>query len=612
MSNIFSFETLSLMKRLAFLVIVPLILTLLFGLFTIKIINDSRNTLNEITSRTEMLLLAHNILDNIENKIIATIHDANNSRISLNKAHKILSDTKSTIDEQLTTFEEINKADIIRGDAGAVAAKKAVPAFINAMNTAISLTKLNNKEGLRTFVSNTMNAKVMPLVNATTIHQREDLESVSLEIQGTLDTTILNENIVILVLLANIVILALLGYMVFRSIFKQTKILTSTVDKLNQGDKKARAIITGKHELAKLGTALNQLLDEQESTEQRIIEENDKLNDSVFDLLESVTELSERNLTVRAIVTEDATGSLADAINQLAIDTGDVLIRVRDIAVSVEATSQTVDNHTNEVKKLAESEQIEAQKTSIAITNLIEHLDEIVNSSASANYIANETAEATEKAYDSVSKTLDSMTEIRETVQETGKRIKRLGERSQEITHIVDLINTITERTTVLAINASMQALSAGEAGKGFSVIAEEIQRLAESSRESTDQIAHLIKNIQQETRTTMTTMDHTIEQVVTGSALAEEASDQMQLTLDATNNLNRSVESIAIASKQQLDISKSLQIRSEEILKATLSTGEEMDSLGDLTKNMAENARTLVDSVKVFRLDDSNTTTTV
>ena len=609
MSKIFSFEKLSLVKRLAFLVVVPLILTLLFGLFTIKIINDSRNTLNEITKRSEMLMLAHNLLDNIEHKVVNTLHDANNGIISLNKAYKILSENKSNIEDQLVMFNEINKADIVRGDAGAVAAKKAIPAFLSALKMAINLTQLNNQEGLNTFVKSTMNTKVMPLINATTIHQREDLESASLEIQATLDETTLNENIVILVLLANIVILALLGYIVFRSISKQTKVLTSTVDQLNQGNKKARAAIQGQHELAKLGSALNQLLDEQERTEQHIVEENDKLNDSVFDLLESVTELSERNLTVRAIVTEDATGSLADAINQLAIDTGDVLIRVRDIAISVEETSQTVDSHTHEVKQLAESEQAEALKTSIAITNLINHLDEIVNSSSAARSMANETTEATEQAYTSVSKTLDSMTDIRETVQETGKRIKRLGERSQEITHIVDLINTITERTTVLAINASMQALSAGDAGKGFSVIAEEIQRLAESSRESTDQIAHLIKNIQQETRTTMTTMDHTIEQVVTGSALAQDASDHMQLTLDATNNLTRSVESIATVSEQQLDISKSLQIRSEEILKATQLTGEEMDSLGHLTKDMAENARNLVESVQVFRLEETKAT---
>jgi methyl-accepting chemotaxis protein len=392
--------------------------------------------------------------------------------------------------------------------------------------------------------------------------------------------------------------------LVFRSISKQTNALTSTISELNRGNKSARTKISGDHELAQLGGALNQLLDERDETEINIQKENEVLNTSVFSLLESVADLSERNLTVRATVTEDATGPLADAINQLAMDTTEVLKKVRNIALTVESTSQTVDQHTTTVKELAESERLEAEQTSEAVSYLIERLDQIAASSLSANKIANATTQATEYAYQSVSKTVDSMAEIRESVQETGKRIKRLGERSQEITHIIDLINTITERTTVLALNASMQALSAGDAGKGFSVIAEEIQRLAESSRESTDQIANLIKNIQQETRTTMITMDNTIEQVVTGSSLAEEASEQMQLTLNATNKLTHSVESIAQASKEQVAISNKLQTRASEILKATKMTGQEMDTLGDLTKGMVRNTQALVQSVNVFKLE--------
>ena len=200
------------------------------------------------------------------------------------------------------------------------------------------------------------------------------------------------------------------------------------------------------------------------------------------------------------------------------------------------------------------------------------------------------------------------MTEIRETVQETGKRIKRLGERSQEITHIIDLINTITERTTLLALNASMQALSAGEAGKEFSIIAEEIQRLAEGSRESTDQITHLVNNIQQETRTTMATMDNTIEQVVIGSSLAEEASEQMQLTLNATNKLTHSVEVIAQASKEQASISNKLRLRTSEILRTTEATGREMGLLNDLTKGMVQDTQMLVQAVSVFKLEKKAT----
>ncbi len=604
--DIISFEKLSLVKRLTILVVFPIVLTLIFGLFTLQSFNNNRNTLHDISGRSDILLLAHNLLANVHGPIQNTILNVNSGKLTWGDGLKILLEHQKTVKAQLKQFNAFNAANAIKENVSAEEAKLAMPEFLSALDDVIKIVRSENKTHLKLFVLEEMHDRMNPLVTAVTNYQREDVELTNQEIFNTLEKISTDENIIFILLIANLFFLLALGYLVFRSISKQTNSLTSTIEALNEGNRKARTSITGKHELAQLGTALNRLLDEKDQTERFIQQENETLNDSVFSLLESVADLSERNLTVRAVVTEDVTGPLADAINQLAIDTSSVLKKVQNIAVSVESTSKTVDQHTLTVKELAESEYSEAKQTSEAVDNLIKRLNQIADSSSSANDIANETTQATEKAYQSVGKTLDSMTEIRETVQETGRRIKRLGERSQEITHIIDLINTITERTTVLALNASMQALSAGEAGKGFSVIAEEIQRLAEGSRESTDQIANLIKNIQQETRTTMTTMDNTIEQVISGSSLAEEASEQMQLTLDATNKLTQSVESIAQASKEQVEISKNLHIRSAEILKATQSTGQEMESLSGLTKDMVRDAQDLVHSVNVFKLEDT------
>lgn len=608
MFKLFNFEKLSIVSRLVILVLLPILLTTIFGYLAFITIDNNRQTLNIVENRSDMLSLSHRLNTRVHEQVRVPITGLDSEKITWNDGLAILTESQLQLKQDFALFNANNAEALRNNDPAALAVKNAIPEFLAALTTAINIVENEKKVHLKLFIQEDMDAQMDPLINALTFFQNNDLSLSKQLVHDTAEKTSADEKLLLFLLAANLIFLLIIGYLVFRSISRQTRSLTSTIAELNSGNKKARTLIQGDHELAQLGNALNQLLDEQEHTEKYIKDENDTLNDSVFALLESVADLSERNLMVRATVTEDATGPLADAINQLASDTTDVLKKVKYIAESVESTSQTVDQRTLTVKRLAESERTEALATSTAVNDLIERLNHIADSSKSANTMAEETSQTTEKAYHSVSKTLDSMTTIRGTVQETGKRIKRLGERSQEITHIIDLINTITERTTILALNASMQALSAGEAGKGFSVIAEEIQRLAESSRESTDQIANLIKNIQQETRTTMSTMDHTIEQVVSGSSLAEEASSQMQLTLDATNKLTQSVESIAQASQEQVGISHDLYIRSTERLKTTQSTGQEMESLSNLTKNMVSDAQNLVHSVNVFTLEEVQT----
>ena len=195
------------------------------------------------------------------------------------------------------------------------------------------------------------------------------------------------------------------------------------------------------------------------------------------------------------------------------------------------------------------------------------------------------------------------MESIRETIAETEKRIKRLGERSQEISGIVNLINTIAERTHVLALNASMQAAVAGEAGRGFAVVAEEVQRLAESSRNATEQIATLVNNIQVETNETINTVNKTIEQVVAGSEQAQKAGEQMRRTQEITAQLVEQVRHIAGASEQQKAMSAQLLEAVQKIGSSTENTAEQIQAQNRETDSLLDTARQLVDSVSVFKL---------
>src|SRR5215467_12234501 len=149
-------------------------------------------------------------------------------------------------------------------------------------------------------------------------------------------------------------------------------------------------------------------------------------------------------------------------------------------------------------------------------------MNEMSESALQSASVARQSLAAAQKGTQAVQNSISGMNEIREQIQETSKRIKRLGESSQEIGEIVELISDITEQTNVLALNAAIQAASAGEAGRGFTVVAEEVQRLAERSAEATKQIGAIVKTIQTDTQDAVSAMEKSTQGVVEGAELLD------------------------------------------------------------------------------------------
>jgi methyl-accepting chemotaxis protein len=395
----------------------------------------------------------------------------------------------------------------------------------------------------------------------------------------------------------------ILGYFIARSMTDPIQRITGVVRRVAEGDFTARAQLQGYDEIVQLGNALDTLLHERVTNLALAEEENAQLNDSVIGLLRAVSQLSKRDLTVRVPVTEDVTGPVADAINQLTTETNRVLLEVARVADQVAAASAAVNEKANLVNQTADAQGREVAETAEQLATAAARLTEIAEIARQCNDLASRTTEMTESAVGSVDSTLSGMNSIREAIQETGKRIKRLGDRSQEISGVVDIINQITERTTVLALNASMQAAAAGEAGRGFAVVADEVQRLAESSRNATGQIATLVKSIQVETNDTMSTMDEAINQVIEGSKLAEEAGRQMGHTRVSTNELVQSVMQIAASSQEQSELSNVLRDRASGMLERTAETSREVHDQLEQTGHMAKYSQDLLTSVRQFQL---------
>ena len=406
-----------------------------------------------------------------------------------------------------------------------------------------------------------------------------------------------------------VVLLALAGFLTFvfvKNFMKPINKLQDTVRLISGGDLSARAQIKSGDELETLGGAMDNLLDDRLAALAKAERENESLNNSVIELLQAVAQISDRDLTVKAPVTEDIIGTVADSINQLTGETGRVLKDVTTIAALVEHASGRVKAQADAVSVTATNERESVARMMASIQYSTEAMNQVSALAASSNQVAATAMQSTQSAQTAVDGTVKGMSAIRDTISEVEKRIKRLGERSQEISQIVGLINTISERTHVLSLNASMQAAVAGDAGRGFAVVAEEVQRLAENSRNATQQIANLVQNIQVETNDTINTVNKTIDQVVQGSDLAQRSGVQMRETQETTAKLVGMVQQIAASMQDQVKLTNDLRAGADEIGRSTEQTADQIAAQNQVTGSLVTAAQRLVESVSVFKLPAS------
>jgi len=410
---------------------------------------------------------------------------------------------------------------------------------------------------------------------------------------------------VLLVIAASVMLLftAAAAYFLYRDVNRPLRRLQETIARISAGEHEARAGLTSDDELGLLAANFDRLLDERIAAQRAAEDENTRLNNSVIAILQSVNQLAQRDLTARAPVTQDVLGTVSDSINALTEETSRVLHGVNRIAGQVAQASGQVQAQAALVSRTAEDERASVAQMVESLTEATRTMSQISALAEQSNASAEQATLATDTALDTVNGTVKGMESIRETIAETEKRIKRLGERSQEISGIVNLINVISERTHVLALNASMQAAVAGEAGRGFAVVAEEVQRLAESSRTATQQIATLVGNIQLETNETISTVNRTIGQVVEGSGQAQRAGEQMRRTQVITGELVAQVKRISQASELQKSVSANLLGSVQRIGESTARTAQQIDAQSKDTESLLQSAHRLVESVKVFKL---------
>lgn len=405
------------------------------------------------------------------------------------------------------------------------------------------------------------------------------------------------------VLLLTLLVSTLLTRRLARSVNTPIDTLHGTVARLSAGDLDARTHLPPRDELGQLGNALDTLLDERVNSLAAAARENEQLNQSVIEIMQAVSRLSSRDLTVRVPVTPDITGAISDALNLMTAQTAQVLRDVNVISSQVADASGRVRARSEQAMTAATEGSREIDQASQELSEAALALKDIADRAAHADRVAEEAISSTREALGSVRETVGGISASRDLIRETEKRIKRLGERSQEITAAVNLIGNIAERTSMLALNTSMQAVAAGEAGRAYAVVADEVKRLAESARGATQQISNLVGAIQSETVDTVEAINRAIGQVVEISRLAERAGEQMHSTEEKTNQLVNSVRSIAQTTDLQSRASDTLQARARQIRTTTRQTADELASQAEESRHLNDYANGLLQSVRVFTL---------
>lgn len=595
------FSKLRIGPRLILLILVQTALILTVGVVGLLGLNQATQTTQQLNANVTESARTNGLMSAVHGGLLPTVHGVNNGTLTWSEGRERLAQAATGFFDSWDRLVE-SAAPEDRDFLEDVLAPWR-PGVEQAFDEASRLFEGEDRVNLSLFVRNDLESLVQPFMDSLAASMMERQHTSSQVFADSLQKGQAFFTMGSAIVVFGVILATILGVLIYRSISDPVRKLSDTVTQIGQGNYEQRSELTGENELAELGTALDELLADKVTSMARAEEENERLNDSVARLLEGVSRLSQRDLTVSLPVSQDVTGPVADAMNLMTEETSRVLMQVAGVAEQVESASNLVNEKAEAVDQTEGMQREEIERTVQGLEQASRALQNITQLARSANTAAEETQNITRQAMQTVQNNLSGMNEIREAIQETGKRLKRLGERTNEISNVVDIINTIAERTNVLALNASMQAASAGEAGRSFAVVAEEIQSLAGNAREATGQISSLVQNIQVDTNDTIATMDRTISQVVEGTQLAEAAGGQMTRTQQTTEELVRSVQEIASETEQQSKVGDDLRERAAHMMERTQATAQQVDDQLSQTRNLVDYARQLVESVRAFKL---------
>ncbi|WP_342597460.1 methyl-accepting chemotaxis protein [Cyanobacterium aponinum UTEX 3222] len=391
--------------------------------------------------------------------------------------------------------------------------------------------------------------------------------------------------------------------------------LTNKAKQVAQGDLEVEATLEGTEENRILAYNFNglvkrvkQLIQEQEAIANQQIEEKEKLEMGIYQLLEDLQDAVDGDLTVRASLSSMEMSTVADLCNAILDSLQDIASQVQKSSKQVISALEKDEQSIKELTKEAIEENYKTMDTLVSVKNMSETIAKIAQSANQAATLADDAYSATEESSKGMDATVDTIVSLRNTVGETAKKMKRLGESSQKISQVVSLIEEIALKTNLLAINASVEASRAGEQGQGFTVVAEQVGALAEQSASATKEIAKIVAEIQRETQEVTSAMESGTTQVVNTTQLVETTKQQLEQVLTRSRNINQLMQSISQSTVSQAQTSQTVQELMEQIAYQSEERLDYSQKIVESIQATSQIAQQLESAVEQFKVSEENT----
>jgi twitching motility protein PilJ len=388
-----------------------------------------------------------------------------------------------------------------------------------------------------------------------------------------------------------------------RTVLRPINSISETNERIRSGDLKARAFVYSNDEMGVMATGFNLLLDRLFNLVETKEAERDEMQDSIMKLLEEVSDASTGDLTVEAHVSENMTGAIADSFNHMIYQLRQIVQNVQEATLHVSSSANQIQHN---AEQLADGTTLQSEQildSAAALDQMAVSIQQVSENASLSATVANQSLHSAKQGSLAVQNTIQAMHRMRDKVQEIATRIKSLGERSQEIGEIVNLIAEIADRTSVLALNASIEASLAGDAGQGFAVVAQEVERLAVRASDATKQIHDLVDAIQGETSEAIIAMEESTSEVGRGSNVADQAGQALKEIESVSSRLADLIQSISLASTQQARGSENLSKAMSEISDITQQTSSGTKQTAISINQLARLADELRESVRTFKL---------